>query len=574
MERYIKLLLIFIFYPSLCLAVEPISLDSDLNLQGVQGKAVYLVDAGSRFKHPSELPANADWRALTQQKVHVGASTSTYWLKLDVVNRSDVIQDLYLSHELAFLDLFELFWFDNSSWQHKQVSGREPFNQREVKFARPTLKISVPPGQVYTLYTRFSNEHLEHSSLKLDLWSGSVYQDYQSSNIFSNAIFIGISATICIIWGIFYLVLRQKRFLAYSVFMGLVSGYYVAYSGFGFQFWYPDSPEIHDRLYLVMLIGAASFSFLFAKLHLEPGRKGLKKIDRALTWLFIIGVLLTVQAIFRFSDTVAVVSAMSYSGLLLFNTVVGIVVWRRYKEDFAFWFMLGWTLVGISMFVLMLFYALGVGASIFSNDAAHLLGKVIVLIDGVTLSVSLARWFQTQQEQKLKAEFAAMTDPLTGLFNRRALDHKMSELSKPHFADRPICLAVLDIDHFKSINDTHGHAVGDLVLKNASRIIAQCIRPDDIACRIGGEEFVVVLSDCVTGDGMQIAERIRSKFENEPTHTGRNFINHTISIGLVTSNFNSLPDYESEFKKADQALYRAKREGRNRVVFSTSTSDI
>lgn len=574
MERYIKLLLIFIFYPSLCLAVEPIALGADLNLQGVQGYAEYFEDAESRFKHPTELPANADWQLLTQQKVHVGAKKSAYWLKLDVVNRSDINQDLYLSHELAFLDLYELFWFDNGSWQRKQVSGREPFNHREIKFARPTIKISVPPDQTYTLYSRFSNEHLEHSSLKLDLWSAAVYQDYQSANIFSNAVFIGISATICIIWGIFYLVLRQERFLAYSAFMGLVSGYYVAYSGFGFQFWYPESPEVHNRLYLVMLIGAASFSFLFAKLHLEPGRKGLQKTDSALTWLFLIGILLTVQAIFRFSDTVAVVSAMVYSGLLLFNTVVGITVWRRFKEDFAFWFMLGWTLVGISMFVLMLFYALGIGASIFSNDAAHLLGKVIVLIDGLTLSISLARWFQTQQQQKIKAEFAAMTDPLTGLLNRRALDHKLSQLSNPQVTNRSICLAVLDIDHFKSINDTHGHAVGDLVLKNASRIIAQCIRPNDIACRIGGEEFVVILSDCVIDDGIQIAERIRSKFENEPTQTGQESIKHTISIGLITSNFNSLPDYQSEFKKADQALYRAKRDGRNRVVFASSTSEI
>jgi diguanylate cyclase (GGDEF)-like protein len=571
MECYIKFLFLCFFYPSLCFAYDPIPLDANLNLQGVQGYAEYFEDSKSSFKHPAEFTEGADWQVLTQQKVHVGASTSSYWLRFEVINTSKESRNLYLSHELAFLDFFEIFWFEQNAWQYRRVSGQEPFNQREIKFSRPTIKVSVPPGQTYSLYARFSNNHLEHSSLKLDLWSESVYQDYKDSSIFNNAIFIGIAAAICIIWGIFYLVLRQPRFLAYSVFMGFVCGYYIAYSGFGYQFFYPDYPVIHDRLYLVMLIGASSFSFLFARLHLEPGRKGFKKIDKLLTWLFLVGVLLTVQAIFRFSDPLAVVSAMSYSGLLLVNTIVGFTVWRRFKEDFAFWFMLGWALVGISMFVLMLFYALGVGANIFSNDAAHLLGKAIVLIDGITLSISLARWFQTQQEHKTKAEFAAITDPLTGLFNRRALDHKLSELNEPHVAGRPICLAVLDIDHFKLINDTHGHAVGDLVLKNASRIISQCIRPHDIACRIGGEEFVVIFSDCSTADGIQIAERIRSKFESEPTNTGQELITHTISIGLVTSNSNSTPDYESEFKKADHALYQAKREGRNRVVISASS---
>ena len=125
---------------------------------------------------------------------------------------------------------------------------------------------------------------------------------------------------------------------------------------------------------------------------------------------------------------------------------------------------------------------------------------------------------------------------------------------------------MLDIDYFKSINDTHGHDAGDEVLREFALRIRKSIRGIDLACRYGGEEFVVVMPETDVGVATMVAERLRRRIESEPfaIQQGARAVQVTISIGIA-----GVTDGESAasaIKRADQALYRAKRDGRNRVV--------
>ena len=165
----------------------------------------------------------------------------------------------------------------------------------------------------------------------------------------------------------------------------------------------------------------------------------------------------------------------------------------------------------------------------------------------------------------------AVIDGLTGLYNRRYFDrHMCVQLDKAKEGDRNLGLMMLDIDFFKSVNDTHGHAAGDEVLKEFAARLQRNIRGVDLACRYGGEEFVVMMPDTDLVHAKNIAERIRHAVASEPFDTGITMpLNITVSVGI---SINELQDDTPEqmLKRADIALYRAKREGRNRIVYDAA----
>jgi len=158
----------------------------------------------------------------------------------------------------------------------------------------------------------------------------------------------------------------------------------------------------------------------------------------------------------------------------------------------------------------------------------------------------------------------ARKDPLTEICNRAAFDEAFAkELSsfKRHQAN--FAMMIIDIDHFKLVNDTHGHIAGDKVLKSVAQIIQNTIRRSDEVFRYGGEEFVVILSNTNQGGARFLAERVKKQIEQLVVHVEEE-INVTASIGISSSDI--LEDASEILEQADRALYQAKDQGRNRVV--------
>lgn len=164
-------------------------------------------------------------------------------------------------------------------------------------------------------------------------------------------------------------------------------------------------------------------------------------------------------------------------------------------------------------------------------------------------------------EEKKKLITESLTDPLTGILNRRAILEELSQRMNHHLYDfEHLSILMLDIDFFKKINDNYGHIVGDKVLIKVSEIISQLIRGFDTVGRYGGEEFLVILPNTNSENAYKAAERIRKKIEE----TEFDDIEHlTVSIGFTSYADESI---ESLINKADQNLYEAKRNGRNKVV--------
>jgi two-component system cell cycle response regulator len=162
----------------------------------------------------------------------------------------------------------------------------------------------------------------------------------------------------------------------------------------------------------------------------------------------------------------------------------------------------------------------------------------------------------------------AVTDGLTGLHNRRYLDSHLQTLFDRAVARRrPLSVMITDLDRFKLINDTHGHDGGDDVLREFARRLRKNVRGIDLACRFGGEEFVVVMPDTDGGVAEKVAERIRAEIAQTPFPVGKSgqTMDVTVSVG-VSSLKRGADTVEALMKRADLALYEAKTGGRNRVV--------
>jgi len=161
----------------------------------------------------------------------------------------------------------------------------------------------------------------------------------------------------------------------------------------------------------------------------------------------------------------------------------------------------------------------------------------------------------------------SIVDDLTGVHNRRylmgTLEHEVAFATRHR---QPMCLMLADIDHFKQVNDNLGHAAGDAVIKQLAERIADSLRGEDMFARVGGEEFAVLTRGTSVDNARESAERIRTLVEARPFCWKEQTIACTISVGGAMLDTETTPDVGQIFKRADENLYRAKREGRNRVV--------
>ncbi len=170
-----------------------------------------------------------------------------------------------------------------------------------------------------------------------------------------------------------------------------------------------------------------------------------------------------------------------------------------------------------------------------------------------------------QLREELEAQRReAMVDHLTGLFNRRAMDYQLGPLWDD---GQNFSVLLMDIDHFKTINDNYGHAVGDIVIRNVADVIRRCIRGEDLAIRYGGEEFLVILPNTHLQGAITVAETIRKRIEAlRLVRRNDNFALAPFTISLGVANRQAEDDQDSLLERADKALYRAKSLGRNQVV--------
>jgi len=169
-------------------------------------------------------------------------------------------------------------------------------------------------------------------------------------------------------------------------------------------------------------------------------------------------------------------------------------------------------------------------------------------------------------ETNKRLELLSITDGLTKLHNHRYFQDELAKaFDESHRYERPLSLAMIDIDFFKKVNDTYGHAVGDEVLKTVAKLYGDSVRSTDLVARYGGEEFAVMMPETALEDALTFAEKIRSLVESAPIDTQAGPVPVTVSLGVASYPFTRVASSKELIVAADKALYRAKRNGRNQV---------
>lgn len=245
------------------------------------------------------------------------------------------------------------------------------------------------------------------------------------------------------------------------------------------------------------------------------------------------------------------------AGLAVFPTVSAILVTRARLIPLV-------NLPGLIL-VLVLLMVRGIEGFVLFNVLSFLMTGVFA---AYILAHTLERTARYGFQLELQLEEQAHLDPLTGIANRRRLeDQGRLEVERANRFGRALSLMILDLDHFKGVNDRFGHPFGDRVLRHLAGLGSENLRQTDLFARVGGEEFVVLLPETPANAAAALGERLRAALRDQPLHQGEMAVPVTISIGIAAYG-PANPTLEQMLEAADRALYVAKAEGRDRVVIA------
>jgi diguanylate cyclase (GGDEF)-like protein len=375
----------------------------------------------------------------------------------------------------------------------------------------------------------------------------------------------GALAALALATAAMWLVLSDQLFLLYAAMTGLQALYLAYFSGQGFRWpWLAAGSALVPYAWNVPVALSGAMASLFAR-EIADLRHASPFVYRVFGWMAAAFAALAVAnlgTLIGLGHLVVAIGNLMFLGAGVFVLVVAFLAWRRGNRA-AGWFLLAWML-------LETFAILTSARLLFTraadNEALFYYGLPGSMVASAILtSLGVADSLRQQRHALTEAERRAKTDPLTGVLNRRSLLEQLEAACRDGRANHlPVAVLFLDLDFFKSINDSYGHATGDACLAAVIPPIQAELRQSDIVGRYGGEEFVVVLSGADAAAAQLIAERIRQRVSEERIEAHGAPIPLTCSIGVASSEPLGIWG-EALIAQADAAVYAAKRLGRNRV---------
>jgi len=421
------------------------------------------------------------------------------------------------------------------------------------------LPDDLAPGA--TLYVHLAHRHLALTAVRLmadDAWQAHERRTLLLGAMLLSALLSFSLASLCV-----WIVVRERLYLYYAAFLASWLGFTA--SNTGLLYAVPGAGAIaafgiHGQWAIVAVCFAMSVGFAADFLDVP---RHLPRLQPAFD--FVRRALLAAAAAIAVSPWYLPRFGMSMSAiaLALYPSLVGVGVylaWTR-RDRYALYFLAGW----VPMTFGTVLRALQTAGLIQVGSEVTYLYTLGVLLQSVVLMGGLAdRLLRTRRERDA-ARHVAERDALTGVLSRRALDERLAAMAASAKDGGPgVALLFLDIDHFKSVNDTWGHATGDVVLREVAQRIGAELRARDALGRWGGEEFVALLPDAGIEDARALSERVRRVIAERPIDVGPMPVPTTISIGLAVFD-PARDDAATLIARADAALYRAKASGRNRV---------
>ncbi len=496
----------------------------------------------------------------TQGKEEVlkfGIGAPPVWLHLAIENEKRQTVERRLQIENSWLDRIDVYVVhDGKIVQRLRAGDAEATGQHPQVGLGYVFDLKLPPGHSDLMVRVTTPDPLLVPVRLLDTEQvGALAHQYD----YGYGLLYGFLLALIAYNSMLYIGLRERSYLDYTLYLGSFTLLNLSYTGHGYVWFWPGNAALQQYVIPLLMVVFGCLGLRFADGFLEL-RRHEPNTHRLVRWTMISSLLVVCLAIVAQRQSEAVLFAFifvfAFSILMVWLGLVAVRHGRvagRYFLAAALTSMLGNTATALAVWFGLTYTPL----------AFHAAGWGVVA-EGILLALALAYRMRQDQRARLHAEHLARTDPLTGLLNRRAF----LEIANPLWNTakrnrRPLSAMMVDIDFFKKINDTHGHAMGDKVLQAVSALLSEACRSSDFAARWGGEEFIILMPETCGEQAGVLAERLRTRIEEMRLGTLRKPIQISASFGIAERGAHESLD--QLINDADEWLYRAKEAGRNRV---------
>ena len=526
-----------------------VAVDDALHQSDLAGHLELLEDPTGMLTIDSVSAVDAGFQVAPLSATNIGFTPSVWWVRITLRNDSPHRQSVMLRQNYPLIDYIELYRQGaDGQWQRLATGDRRPFTDRPLAHRDFVFPLTVAADSAQSVYLRYQSQG--PIDISLSLYSEPELLEQISREQLAYGIYYG-AVLMLLVWSVLvFVAVRDNAFLAYFAYVASFGLYMATHNGLAFQFLWPGSPTWGNTGLIVLLclslLAALQFSRMI--LHAKAYAPRLEKIAIAFQVVAATGLLLAPLLPYK---TLIVPVTLLILLSVVFMLIMGCVSALAGSIP-ARYFLLAWGafLAGSIIYLWKIF---GILPHTFVTQNSWQIGS---LLEMILLSMTLSSRMNELQHQ-------SRTDALTQLGNRRLFDDKLpAAVNLVSQTKRPLALLILDIDHFKQFNDRHGHARGDEAIKLVGHVLRKLIRKPYLACRYGGEEFVVILPGANHDEAAVLAERLRRTVEQD---SDGEYAIH-ISIGLACYETPDITSAEQLLEAADFALYTAKEQGRNQLV--------
>jgi len=580
-----------ILYSTQLHAIESFNL-KNTNPNGVAvGRGIlYFEDTNHTVTFEQALVKNDGWRLNEATIFNQGYSESSWWLKFDIENTGPATE-FVMEVSYPVLDYLDVYFVrHDGEVNYTELGDKLPFNARPIDHRLFILPINLAPAENVSVYVKVRSS--SSVQVPIDFWEKEIFLITDISRSVMHGVFMGGILSIAIYNLLIYLVLRDRTYLYYVGYVICMFLFLASLNGWSYQFLWPNSAHWNDTSILMSLNGVVVLAIIFCRRFLGLGKR-LVLMAHSLVLLCLtcfvvflvtpysvgIRVIIPFAAVACFwgwasgvfalykGQLSPVIYVLSCSGLLTGGIILALnkmqIIPRNFFTDYA-------VQMGTLLEVLLLSFALAERINhertLRLNAQNHSLG--IQKKANEELECRVTERTKELEVANSKLQKLSDTDQLTGLNNRRFLDiYLEKEIARGLRYQHNLAVLLIDIDHFKAVNDQYGHLTGDHCLQEVANIFSSQIlrRPTDFPARYGGEEFCVVLPETDNKGAVMVANRIREHIQQHSIES-RGFNGHlTVSVGVYTAVPRKNDLLNEYLERADKALYLAKANGRNRV---------